>query len=266
MPQPGHETKPPTELRLRMCPDLRARIDGSTARDTFNVPSTFTAKAARTSSAVTSSTAPTRPRPALLTRTSIWPNCFSAASTASLACCSLVTSSFNVSRRSCLPKASSIVFGFLAVATTVPPAPNAAFVSSIPKPFDAPVMNQSFRAISISPFRWLKASLVVEPLIHRLDLFFSEGWKQVIDSHIRRGYQDRLGMRKRIIAIFPVIMSDAGRSHSSVRHGLNEHEDIGLIYGAPAERKRLQHAIDRLLILAEQVDSKRSRERLDLRE
>src|SRR5262249_12609823 len=110
------------------------------------------------------------------------------------------------------------------------------------------------------------ASSVVEPLIHRLDLFFSVGWKQVIDRHIRRGYQDRLGMRKRIIAIFPVIMSDAGRSHSSVRHGLNEHEDIGLIYGAPAERKRLQHAIDRLLILAEQVDSKRFRERLDLRE
>src|SRR5215468_3612354 len=119
MPQPGHETKPPTELRLRMCPDLRARIEGSTARDTFNVPSTFTAKAARTSSAITSSTAPTRPRPALLTRTSIRPNCFSATSTASLACCSLVTSSFNVSRRSCLPKAVSIVFGCRAVATTV---------------------------------------------------------------------------------------------------------------------------------------------------
>src|SRR5215813_11800160 len=74
MPQPGQETKPPTELRLRISADLRARIEGSAARDTFNVPSTFTAKAARTSSAVTSSTAPTRPRPALLTRTSIRPN------------------------------------------------------------------------------------------------------------------------------------------------------------------------------------------------
>src|SRR5262249_50230535 len=110
------------------------------------------------------------------------------------------------------------------------------------------------------------ASSVVEPLIHRLDLFFSVGWKQVIDSHIWRRYQNRLGMRERIIAIFPVIIPDAGRSHSSVRHGLNEHEHIGLIYGASAERKRLQHTIVRLLISAEHVGRKRSRERLDLRE
>jgi hypothetical protein len=73
-------------------------------------------------------------------------------------------------------------------------------------------------------------------------------------------------VRERIEAVLPVVVPDAGRSHSPVRHGLNEQEDIGLIYGSSAERKRLQHTIDRLLISAEQVAGKRFGERLDLRE
>jgi len=71
-------------------------------------------------------------------------------------------------------------------------------------------------------------------------------------------------MCKRVNAVLPVIVYDAGRSHSAVRHGLNEQEDISLIYRAPAERKRLQDTIDRCLISAEHVAGKRFGERFDL--
>jgi hypothetical protein len=35
-----------------------------------------------------------------------------------------------------------------------------------------------------------------------------------------------------------VVIPDAGASYSSVGHRFNEQENIGLIYGTPAERKR----------------------------
>ena len=75
----------------------------------------------------------------------------------------------------------------------------------------------------------------------------------MIDGHVRRRYQDRLGVRERIVAVLPVLVPDAGRSHSPVRHGLNEQENVGLIYGAPAERKGLQHTVNRLLVAAENI-------------
>jgi hypothetical protein len=43
--------------------------------------------------------------------------------------------------------------------------------------------------------------LIVEPLIECLHLFFRVRWKQVIDSYVRRRYQDRFGMRERVVAI-----------------------------------------------------------------
>src|SRR5215831_11417844 len=95
--------------------------------------------------------------------------------------------------------------------------------------------------------------LILKPLIDRLHFFFGVRWKQMIDSHVRRRYQDRLGVGERLVAIFPVVIPDAGRSHSPVRHGLNEQENVGLIYSTAAERKGLQHSVDRLLVAAEHV-------------
>jgi len=48
-------------------------------------------------------------------------------------------------------------------------------------------------------------------------------------------------------------VSPARTSNSSVRHGLNELENVGLIYSTAAERKGLQHTVDRLLVAAEHV-------------
>lgn len=95
--------------------------------------------------------------------------------------------------------------------------------------------------------------LVVKPLVECLHIFFGVRRKQVIDNYVGRRYQDRFGVRERIVAILSVVVPDARGSHSPVRHGLNEQRDIGLIYGAPAERKGLQDSIDRLLISAEHV-------------
>ena len=85
----------------------------------------------------------------------------------------------------------------------------------------------------------------------------------MIDSYVGRRYQNPIGVREKIVAILPVVVPDARGSHSSVRHGLNEQENIGLIYGATAERKGLQHSVDRLLISAEHIAGKRFGERLD---
>ncbi len=66
-PQPGHATKPPTDDRFTTRPDRAARMCGRTARVTASRPNTLTSKIARASASEVSSTAPTRPRPALLT-------------------------------------------------------------------------------------------------------------------------------------------------------------------------------------------------------
>jgi len=42
-------------------------------------------------------------------------------------------------------------------------------------------------------------------------------------------------VRKGVVTVLPVVIPDPGRSHSSVRHGLNEQENIGLIYRASPE-------------------------------
>jgi len=88
----------------------------------------------------------------------------------------------------------------------------------------------------------------------------------VIDRHVGRGNQDRLGVREGIVAVLPVVVPQARGSYSSVRHGLDEQEDISLIYGAAAEGKGPQHPIDHLLISAEDITGERFGQRLDLRD
>src|ERR1700730_250528 len=113
MPQPGQETNPPTELMFNILPDRPARMDGRTERETFNIPSTFIAKIERTSGIEVSSIAPTKPRPALLTKTSIWPNSFNTASTAAAVCASSITSRGKTKRWSLSPSACLTTSGFL---------------------------------------------------------------------------------------------------------------------------------------------------------
>jgi hypothetical protein len=59
----------------------------------------------------------------------------------------------------------------------------------------------------------------------------------MVDHDIWWGNQDGFGMRKGVIPILPVIISDSGRSHSPVRHGLNEQKNVGFIHGAPPNER-----------------------------
>src|ERR1700751_5496067 len=85
----------------------------------------------------------------------------------------------------------------------------------------------------------------------------------MIDLHVGRRYEHGLGVSKGIVPILTIVISDAGVSHSSVRHGLNEQENIGLIYRASSKGKGLQDAVDCFLVLTEHIAGKRFRERLD---
>ena len=75
----------------------------------------------------------------------------------------------------------------------------------------------------------------------------------MVDCHVWRRYQDGLSVSKGVETVLTIIISDTSCSHSSIRHGLNEQENVGLIYGAPAERKGLQHTVNRLLVAAENI-------------
>jgi DNA-binding NtrC family response regulator len=64
-------------------------------------------------------------------------------------------------------------------------------------------------------------------------------------------------VRERIVALFPVVVPDAGRSHSPAGHRFDEQENVSLIHSTPAERKRLQHSVDRPLVAAKDVTGER---------
>ena len=73
-------------------------------------------------------------------------------------------------------------------------------------------------------------------------------------------------MGQGVIAILSVVIADPGCSYSSVRHGFNKQKDIGLVYSASSEGKRLQKAVDCFLVPAEHVAGERLWHRLNLRD
>jgi hypothetical protein len=71
---PGEADCSATELKFRIVPRRCVRITGSTVRVTLSSPNTLTSDSARAASSLTSSTAPSNPRPALFNSTSMRPN------------------------------------------------------------------------------------------------------------------------------------------------------------------------------------------------
>lgn len=54
--------------------------------------------------------------------------------------------------------------------------------------------------------------LLLEPVVERLHLFFCVRWKQAIDRHVERRYEDGPGVRERIVAVLPVIVLNTRNS------------------------------------------------------
>ena len=81
----------------------------------------------------------------------------------------------------------------------------------------------------------------------------------MIDRHIRRRDEHRLGVGQHVEAVLSVVMAHAGRSDAAERHRLHEQVDIDLIDRAAAEGQFADEAIDRALVAAE--DERRQRMR-----
>lgn len=138
---PGSPSKPDREPMCTSLPDPCLRMTGSTARVTLIRPKTLRSNSDRASASVISSNAPSKPRPALLTRTSMPPNRSTAASTACGMLSLSVTSRATAKTLSELLRSAGTRSGFrTATATLLPPA-SAARAISAPIPREAPVTN-----------------------------------------------------------------------------------------------------------------------------
>ena len=132
-----------------MRPERCARSVGSTARCTLRMPNTLVSNTARAAASLASSTADSKPRPALLTTTSMRPNrCdgrFDRRGGLRL------VEHVERHRSNWSPASGNravMVCGSRAVATTECPAASAFSTISAPKPLEAPVTNQTL----IDPF------------------------------------------------------------------------------------------------------------------
>lgn len=105
-------------------------------------------KRRRISSFEISSTAPVMPKPALFRTTSIWPNFSTVLSTAALIAASFVRStSIGSNAGFSPPTASKREETERVVAATWNPSRRRAFTVQRPKPFEAPVTNQTWRVM-----------------------------------------------------------------------------------------------------------------------
>src|ERR1700751_3275382 len=201
------------------------------------VPKRFVSIGPRKSAIGVSSTDERLPYPALLITTSSEPKAPIAAFTALAAADSSVTSSAkSLIWSPCRSDRSASDLMSRAVANTLFPAARPASTIARPRLRELPVTNHTcaihpplssqprifWRSFSNSgldaqpekelisdPFidfpsqsRAAARCLVVEPLIDCLDLFFRERRKQVVDRHVRQRYQDRFGVRERVVSRF----------------------------------------------------------------
>jgi hypothetical protein len=76
---------------------------------------------------------------------------------------------------------------------------------------------------------------VLEPSRKLPVLFFGEGRVQVFYRYVGRRDQHRLGVRKRVEAVFPMLVADAGGPGAAKRHGLDEQVYIHQVHATPTE-------------------------------
>jgi hypothetical protein len=146
----------PIEVTCRMRPDPWARRYGTTAWLTQTAPKKLTSRWARICSSVASSTIPYSSPPALLTTTSSLPKAAAARLTPSNTAGRSETSSGSRTSASGYSAARSASGSMLrAEATTRSPAASAASVNALPRPREAPVMNQTLAVVMDSHLLFL---------------------------------------------------------------------------------------------------------------
>ena len=108
------------------------------------------------------------------------------------------------------------------------------------------------------------SGLVFKPLAERFDLFLRVRREQMLDGHVRRRDENRFRMRESVKTGLTVVVTDAGVSDASERHGFDEQMNVHLIDRAAAEGQAREEVIDRLLVTAEKEAGKRLRMLLHL--
>src|SRR5262244_2712885 len=73
----------------------------------------------------------------------------------------------------------------------------------------------------------------------------------MFDRYIRRRDEHRFRIRKRVEAIFAVVMTHTGWADAAERHRLDKQVDVDLVNGTAAERKLADEAVDRRLVATE---------------
>jgi hypothetical protein len=99
---------------------------------------------------------------------------------------------------------------------------------------------------------------VLEPSRKLPVLFFDEGRVQVFYRYVGRRDQHRLGVRKRVEAVFSVVVADACGPGAAKRHGLDEQAHIDQVHATPTEGKLADEPVDGFLVAAEDEAGERT--------
>src|SRR5580704_4077139 len=102
-------------------------------------------------------------------------------------------------------------------------------------------------------------SSVLKPHLQRLDFLRGVRREEMIDGHIGRRDEHRLGMGQHVEAGLPVVMPHPRRPHAPEWHRFHVQVDVYLVDCAAAEREFADEAIDRALAAAEDEGRQRSR-------
>jgi uncharacterized protein (DUF2336 family) len=79
----------------------------------------------------------------------------------------------------------------------------------------------------------------------------------VLDGYVGRRNQDRFRVSESVKAVLTVVVTDAGVSNASERHGLHKQMNIHLIDRSAAKGQAREEMIDRFLVTAEEECGKR---------
>src|ERR1700733_10331373 len=94
--------------------------------------------------------------------------------------------------------------------------------------------------------------LILKPLAERFDLFLRIRREQMLDGHVGRRNENRFRMRKGVKPGLAVVVTNAGISDPSKRHGFDKQVNVPLIDRTTAKGQAREEVIDCLLVAAKQ--------------
>src|SRR5580692_12213333 len=106
-----------------------------------------------------------------------------------------------------------------------------------------------------------ESTSIFEPAFKRQVLLSGEGGVKMLDRHLGRGNEDRLGVGQRVEAVFSVVVPHPGRAGATERHGLDEQVNVYQVDAAAAEGQFADEPVDGFLVAAKDEAGERVRGR-----